>query len=64
MSQIKRFALWLSKCVYDFKMSDAAMLEATQVAHAEEDRQVDPTWLKTQLEAVQKNPEIYQEMKE
>ncbi|MBT3392387.1 MAG: hypothetical protein HN413_18470 [Chloroflexi bacterium] len=59
MSQMKKLAVWLAQCVYQYHLSDAEILQACGLAVGDIGQTRYVQWLLTQIETVRQYPEIY-----
>ena len=64
MGQVKRFAIWLSGCVYQLQMTDKEILSAVKPLRSDTQQEEDDQWLSEQIETVRNNPQIYETLVE
>ena len=60
MGRVKEFALWLAECVYQWEMSDRAIVESVNLVNPHEKHDDFNRWLCAQIQIVRTNPHIYQ----
>ena len=63
MGQVKRFAIWLSGCVYQ-QMTDKEILSAVKPLWSDTQQGKDDQWLSEQIETVRNNPMFYETLVE
>jgi hypothetical protein len=64
MGQVKRFAIWLSDCVYQLQMTDKEILSAVKPLRSDTKQEEDNQWLLEQIETVRTNPTFYETLVE
>ncbi len=64
MGQVKRFAIWLSDCVYQLQMTDLEIRSAVKPLRSDTQHEEDDQWLSEQIETVRKNPTFYETLVE
>ena len=64
MGQVKRFAIWLSGCVYQLQMTDMEILSAGKPLWSDTQQEEDDQWLSEQIEVVRNNPTFYETLVE
>ena len=64
MGQVKRFAIWLSGCVYQQQMTDKEILSAVKPLRSDTQQEDADQWLSEQIETVRNNPQIYETLVE
>ena len=64
MAKVKEWAILISHYVYESNMTDRGIIEATRPGRVENSKGSSDRWLKEQIEAVRRNPEIYRGMVE
>jgi hypothetical protein len=62
MSQMKNFAVWLAKCVYNLRMTDIEIVHACGFHLRDQSNYDHIQWLLTQVQTVRDNPQIFLRM--
>ena len=64
MGQVKRFAIWLSGCVYQLQMTNMEILSAVKPLRSDTQQEKDDQWLSEQIEVVRNNPTFFEKLVE